>query len=208
MLPRLSFALLLVVWMGYVHSYSFPRHSYRQAAFSASQSLPTFIDHRTSSAWQLSATSSQKKKSSGKSLSSDTLVGFSRIVNVANVPKRRGVFCRLLASERERAAIADRLDMSSLSYFAANVTVSFQSPQIILVTGSVEVRIDPIDIEDDEEEISTIQSKFETKLLVNVEGADPISEEEDDDIDDEVGASGDIDVGDIAVQFFGMELSW
>ena len=44
-------------------------------------------------------------------------VQFSRLLNVDQVPGNRPVMCRLLAKESERAALAHRFDMPTISYF-------------------------------------------------------------------------------------------
>jgi len=135
---------------------------------------------------------------------------FSRILNVASVPDRRSVLCKLLANPSERAGLAERFDLPELSYFAANVTVKRQDQSTILVVGKLEAHIKAGEVLPPQQ----IFGDFDTLLLIGGGGlADSATSassgptfEDSTDYDDEIGANGDIDIGEIASQYLSLEL--
>ena len=128
-------------------------------------------------------------------------VEFSRIVNSAQVTERRPVLCKIIAKEHERVALAERLDVYRIPYLAANITITRKDQASILVEGVLAAQIkdgeelDPYDVNCD----------FDTLVLDNSSGAG-ISFEEATDYDDEIGPSGDLDIGEITAQYLSMEL--
>ena len=130
-----------------------------------------------------------------------TEVEFSRIVNAAQVTGRRPVLCKIIAKEKEQAALAERLDVYQIPYLAANITVTRTDRASILVEGVLVAKIkdgeelDPYDVNCD----------FDTLVLDNSAGTG-ISFEEATDYDDEIGPSGDLDIGEITAQYLSMEL--
>lgn len=129
---------------------------------------------------------------------------FSRILNVASVPEKRAVLCKLLAKPQERAGLATRFDLPELSYFAANVTVRRQDPYTILVAGSIEAHITASALLPPQE----IFADFDTLVLDNITSgkASGLTFEDATDYDEEIADNGDIDIGEIASQYFSLEL--
>lgn len=129
---------------------------------------------------------------------------FSRVLNIGSVPEKRPVLCKLLAKPSECAGLAERFDIPELSYFSANVTVRRQDPYTILVEGSIEAHISAgsKSILPPQE----IFSSFETLVLDTISGTGGMSFDDATDYDDEVAANGDIDIGEIAAQYFSLEL--
>ena len=140
---------------------------------------------------------------------------FSRIINVAQIPARKPVLCRLLAKEEERAGLAKRFDIHKLEYFAANVTISYQDEVSIQVAGRFEARIKVGEIAPDE----IVDAEFETLILNNAasfpdENESMATDRDPErlkladavDYDDEVAPDGSIDVGEIAAQYLALEL--
>ena len=127
---------------------------------------------------------------------------FSRIVNIANIPERKSVLCRLIANPRECSSLAERFEIPEIVSFSSNVTVSREMGGVgLYVEGEFAVEIGS---GSDLLPTTEIASTFETNLLVNLDGS--MSFEESTDYDDEVGESGDIDLGEIAAQYFGIEM--
>eukprot|EP01041_Mallomonas_annulata_P014632 gene14632-31136_t len=126
---------------------------------------------------------------------------FSRILNIANIPARRPVLCKILAKDTELQALARRLDTYSVQYLAANVTVQRENPSAILVEGSFEAYIKDGEFLDAER----VQYDFET-LLLDTSGDGAVSFEEATEYDDEVPPSGDVDIGEIVTQYLSLEL--
>lgn len=127
---------------------------------------------------------------------------FSRVVNIANIPERKSVLCRLVANPKECNSLAERFEIPEILSFASNVTVTREMSGIgLYVEGDFVVEIGS-----GSELLPTteIVSSFETNLLINVDGS--MSFEEATDYDDEVDESGDIDIGEIAAQYFGIEM--
>lgn len=128
---------------------------------------------------------------------------FSRIVNVAQIPSRKPIVCKLLANDEERRKLAARLDLIELSYFSANVTISRQDSNAILVEGSFIARSSNGGIFPDEE----YASNFDTLILDNTNSiGEALSLDDATDFDDEVAGNGDIDIGEIASQFLSLEI--
>jgi hypothetical protein len=126
---------------------------------------------------------------------------FSRIINAAQIPQKRPVLCKLLANENERRKLAQRFDMSEITYFAVNMTVSRRDPETILIDGELEAHVKAGELLD----ADVIKSEFDTILLDNTNGAG-ISIEDATDYDEEVGPNGEIDVGEIASQYLSLEI--
>ena len=127
---------------------------------------------------------------------------FSRVLNLNAIPERKPVLCRLLASELECAALAGRYEVPEIIKFGANVTISREMNGIgLLVEGDF-----CVEIGSGSELLPTtdIRGHFDTNLLINVDGS--LSFDEATDYDDEVDESGDIDIGEIAAQYFGIEM--
>ena len=110
--------------------------------------------------------------------------------------------CKLLAKETERVALAQRFDIPDLVFLGANVTMSRDDPMSITVTGTLEARIKAGEFLDAE----TIVCDFDTLILDNQEGKGGMSIEDATDFDEEVGADGSIDIGEIVAQYLCMEL--
>ena len=127
---------------------------------------------------------------------------FSRVLNLNSIPERKSVLCRLLANEVECAALAGRYEVPEIVKFGANVTISREVNGIgLLVEGDFCVEIGS---GSDLLPTTDIQGQFDTNLLINVDGS--LSFDEAIDYDDEVDESGDIDIGEIAAQYFGIEM--
>lgn len=129
---------------------------------------------------------------------------FSRTLNVGSVPERRPVLCKLLAKPAERAGLAERFDIPELSYFAANVTVRRQDPYTILVEGTIEAHIQAAASLPPQELVGT----FDTLVLDTVSSgaAGSMSFDDATDYDEEIQKNGDLDIGEIAAQYFYLEL--
>ena len=131
---------------------------------------------------------------------------FSRIINVASVPERRPVLCKLVAKPAEREGLSLRFDLPELSHFAANVTVRRQDPYTILIEGTIEAQITAASQLLPPQEIS---GSFETLVLDTVSSGaakDAMSFEDATDYDEEIAANGDIDIGEISAQYFSLEV--
>ena len=107
-----------------------------------------------------------------------------------------------MAKENERKALAHRFDLPNLAFFAANVTISKTGVATVLVEGSLEALITSPIMEDGQK----ITTEFDTILLNNIGASEKLSFDDNTDYDDEINANGDIDVGEIASQYLGMEL--
>lgn len=131
---------------------------------------------------------------------------FSRIINVNQVPERRQVLCKLLAKDHERKGLAERFNIPEISYFSANVTLSRRESVSIFVAGALEAHIGIQAGEFSDTQVLT--GDFETILLNNYNAGSDMQINLDDatDFDDEVGPNGDIDIGEIASQYFALEM--
>lgn len=129
---------------------------------------------------------------------------FSRVINVASVPDKRAVLCKLLAKPAERAGLALRFDLPELSYFAANVTVRRRDPYSLLIEGSIDAHITASTLLPPQE----IKAEFDTLVLDNLTSGkvSGLTFEDATDYDEEIGSNGDIDIGEIAAQYFSLEL--
>lgn len=130
---------------------------------------------------------------------------FSRLVNANQVPQRRSVLCRIVAKEKECQGLAKRFDISELSYFGANVTLIRRDSNSIQVTGTFEAHLKIAELVDPE----VIREDFDTLLLDNsgaMPGSESLSFEDNMDFDDEIGSDGAIDIGEIAAQYFSLEM--
>ena len=126
---------------------------------------------------------------------------FSRLVNVNQVPNRRPVLCRIIAKEKERQGLAKRFDITEITYFGANITLTRKDPTSIVVDGVFEAHLKVAELV----EAEVIKEEFETLLLDNSDGGD-VSFDDNMDYDDEVGSDGSIDIGEIAAQYFSLEM--
>ena len=128
-------------------------------------------------------------------------VEFCRIVNSAQITERRPVLCKIIAKEHERMALAERLDVYQIPYLAANITITRKDQASVMVEGVLAAQIK------DGEELDPyyVNCDFDTLVLDNSAGAG-ISFEEATDYDDEIGPSGDLDIGEITAQYLSMEL--
>lgn len=199
----------------------------------------------TSSSVPTSSTLIRREAQSKKVVESPKkeVVEFSRIVNVAQIPKKKAILCRLLAKPEELQAIGKRLKLPELTRFSANMTLSWKDSQSIAIQGSfaahfqsTTVNVEAESAEDngtntvddadgllsgvldgatDDEMPSTgsggammsnVEGDIETLLLCNVDNPTPIDFDDAEDFDDEVDASGNIDIGEIATQYLAMEL--
>jgi hypothetical protein len=129
---------------------------------------------------------------------------FSRIINVAQISPRKTVQCKLLAKESERKSLSERFDVEGINYFAANVTLARQDIQSILVTGTISAVISNGELFPED----YINSEFDTILLdnSNVPIGERLNIDDATDYDEEVGPTGDIDVGEIAAQYLSLEI--
>lgn len=129
---------------------------------------------------------------------------FSRIINVAQISPLKSTSCRLLAKPEERAGLARRFDVPDIAYFASNVTLARTEEYSVRITGTFEGRVNYGKLSG----METITGEFETLLLNNAEGSSSGMRIDDaEDYDDEVGAGGNIDIGEISAQYFSLELS-
>lgn len=157
---------------------------------------------------------------------------FSRIINISQLPKRGSIACRLLAKPEEREKIAKRLKVPfELRYFAANTTIEWKDPQSLLIKGKYEAHqyltstrtrkivnsfetllqyIPPPPAPETTSEENTKGKKHRGK------GDESASDEKAvaskypppkkmDDYDDEIGEDGNVDIGEIAIQYFGID---
>ena len=112
------------------------------------------------------------------------------------------MLCRLLANELECAALAKRYDIPEVVNFGANVTVVREINGMgLLIEGNFCVEIGS---GSDLLPTTDIRGHFDTNLLINVDGS--LSFDEATDYDDEVDESGNVDLGEIAAQYFGIEM--
>lgn len=129
---------------------------------------------------------------------------FSRVINVAQISPLKPISCRLLARPEERAGLSLRFDVPELAYFASNVTLARSEEYSIRITGQFEGRVNYGKLSS----VDSITGEFETLLLNNAEGSGSGMRLDDaEDYDDEVGAGGNIDIGEISAQYFSLELS-
>ena len=127
---------------------------------------------------------------------------FSRIINAGQIQSRKPVICKILAKQRELELLAVRLEVPGLSYFAANITLSRKDITSIDITGTIAATVYNGDIFP----ADYVVGEFDTIILDNSSISDKISIEDAVDYDDEVGANGDIDIGEIAAQYLSLEV--
>ena len=130
---------------------------------------------------------------------------FSRLVNAAQVPAKRSVLCRIVAKENECKGLAKRFDISNITYFGANVTLSRRDSNSIDVSGTFEAHMQVAELVEPE----ILIESFDTLLLDNSQslpGYGSVSFEDNMDYDDEIGSDGSIDIGEIAAQYFSLEM--
>ena len=130
---------------------------------------------------------------------------FSRLVNANQVPQRRSVLCRIVAKEKECQGLAIRYDIYNITYFGANVTLIRQDGNSIQVSGTFEAHMKVAELVEPE----ILREDFETLLLDNsgaMPGTESLSFEDNMDYDDEIGSDGAIDIGEIAAQYFSLEM--
>lgn len=127
---------------------------------------------------------------------------FSRIINAAQVPARKPVICKIVAKEKELAALATRLKVPGLKQFTAEITLSRTDATSILVEGTIVATVYNGEMFPEDE----ISEEFDTVILDNSSLSEKISIEDAVDYDDEVGHNGDIDIGEIASQYLSMEI--
>jgi hypothetical protein len=155
---------------------------------------------------------------------------FSRIINISQLPKRGSIACRLLAKPEEREKIAKRLKVPfELRYFAANTTIEWKDPQSLLIKGKYEAHQYLTSTR-----TRKIVNSFETLLQYipppapapettadeNPKGKKHKSKENSDEqvvaskhpppkkmdeYDDEIGEDGNVDIGEISTQSFGID---
>lgn len=86
----------------------------------------------------------KKQKQKVKKTLSKTVLDseFRRIVNVANLPANGNALCKIVASAEECLALSQRLEISGLIGFTANVTVGFDESGVgIIVQGDFSAQI-------------------------------------------------------------------
>ena len=134
---------------------------------------------------------------------------FSRIVNVGQVPPNgRPVLCRIIAKEKERLGLSKRFDIDELTFFSANVTLIRRDTNSIQVTGNFEAQMKVAELVPAE----VLTGEFDTLLLDNsgnggsYGGDSYLDFSSNMDYDDEVGTDGSIDIGEIASQYFSLEM--
>jgi hypothetical protein len=131
-----------------------------------------------------------------------SISAFQRIVHVSQIPRRRGIVCRMAAKDEELLSIARQCGfVYPLTMFQANVTLSWKDESKILIEGKF--------IGQPELSVGGLiaRGKFDTLLLCNYENPTPLKFSKSPDCDDEVDKSGNIDVGQIAVQYFDLQFS-
>ena len=156
--------------------------------------------------------SKKNKNSLGKSQHKKILPPqpeFSRIVNVGQVPPNgRPVLCRIIAKEKERLGLSKRFDIDELTFFSANVTLTRRDSNSVHVTGNFEAQMKVAELVPAE----VLMGEFDTLLLDNsgnggsYGGDSYLDFSSNMDYDDEVGADGSIDIGEIASQYFSLEM--
>lgn len=132
---------------------------------------------------------------------------FSRIINVAQIPARKSVLCRVVATDDECKNVAERFDIGNLIYLSANVTISRRDSYSIVVEGNFIARISNGELFPAEE----YNCEFDTLLLDNTNSAggstaSKLNWDDEVDYDDEVKPNGDIDVGEIVAQYLCLEM--
>ena len=127
---------------------------------------------------------------------------FSRVLNIASIPERKSALCRLVANPRECLALAERFEIPEVLSFAANVTVSREQGGMgLYIEGSISAEIGA---GSELLPTTTIDTSFDTNMLINMDSS--MSFEDATEYDDEVGENGDIDMGEIAAQYFVIEM--
>eukprot|EP01040_Poterioochromonas_malhamensis_P013275 gene13275-14581_t len=129
---------------------------------------------------------------------------FTRVVNIEQIPRKRSILCKLLVKEHEKASVAKRFNVPQILHFSANVTMTWRDTHSLLISGSVEGQIGY-----GNNEIlapDTITTQFETLLLNNINTNDVLRFEDEKEYDDEIKADGNIDIAEIACQYFEMEI--
>ena len=125
---------------------------------------------------------------------------FSRIIHLAQIPKSRPAVCKLIAKKNERDELTKRFDCGRMSRLAANVTLTREPPNSIIVSGTINVRFDF-----GFEQFEDSSKSFETNILNNFDGTGEYLKFEDaTDFDDEVQPNANIDVGAIVSQYLSL----
>ena len=121
----------------------------------------------TNSALQKSRSKSIVKPKKKKQAYAPQMPEFSRVMNLASVPEKRPLLCRLLANAKECELLAMRFDLPEITYFTGNVTITRLSDQVtVLVEGEFEAHIGAgSDLLPPQE----IKGNFDTTLLSNAE---------------------------------------
>jgi hypothetical protein len=149
-----------------------------------------------------SLSKSVEKKSRKKVRMAPPKPEFSRVLNIASVPERKSALCRLVANPKECLALADRFEIPEVVSFAANVTVSREQGGVgLYVEGSISAEIGA---GSELLPTTTINTSFDSNMLINMDSS--MSFEDATEYDDEVGENGDIDIGEIAAQYFVIEM--
>ena len=110
------------------------------------------------------------------------------------------------------------IDFPTIPYFAANVTLSMVDTYTVKVKGIIEAKLGlnvpnkakPSVLEVEKlnptiVEVQSIKCNFESLLLNNIGQEQRKVLDDEEDFDDEVPVTGDIDIGEIVVQYFDME---
>lgn len=131
---------------------------------------------------------------------------FSRVINIAQIPTTNGAHCRLLASQKEREALGKRFHIDDdLLFFSVNMTLLRTKTTTVLVNGTLIAHV----LSEFDKNLNVIKADFETKLLCNNNDATSLSAlrfADEEEFDDEVGPTGDIDIGEIAANYLSLEL--
>ncbi len=134
---------------------------------------------------------------------SEILPPFERIVHVSQISKKRSTICRIAAQGKELMTIAKKSDfLLPLESFQANVTLSWMDQSRILIEGKF---VGKPQITKTRGII--VRGEFETILLCNYGNPEPTKFSKSTDCDDEVDETGNIDIAQIATQYFDLELT-
>lgn len=126
---------------------------------------------------------------------------FSRPLHISKISAKRAVLCKIIANENERKAVENRLGVRGLKLLAANMTLK-RDDNAILVAGKVRAELKYSQAFPAEH----VETSFLTKILNNHGSPIEVKFEENDEYDDQVDADGNIDLGEIAVNYLAIEL--
>lgn len=151
-----------------------------------------------------SVTSPSSSSKSSSSTSSVRSAEFKRVVNIAQIPRKQSILCKLMVKDHEKVSLAKRFDVPEILFFAANLTLTWRDAHSLSISGSIEGHIGY----GDNEILSpdAITTQFDTLLLNNVNTNAVLKFEEEKEYDDEIKADGNIDLAEIACQYFEMEI--